>query len=133
MGLDVEAPFLEIRDLVLLLADDNGHFGRFHPVDFPALLESLLLSHLLELVLLFLDGLFPVLLHVFEHHHGGHLVHTNEHGLSGFPYACVVSDEVLRNLTQSGFGHDHVYAVREFALDLFGLLVIEIGSLYGIK
>lgn len=130
MRTDIEVPFLEVRDLVLLLADDDRHLRRAHPIDLPLLLKRLLLAHVAKLLLLGLDRLLPVLLDVVEHHHRGDLVHADEHRLAGLPDARVVVHEVLGDLAQARLGHDHVHAVAELAFDLLGLFIVKVGRFH---
>lgn len=132
MRTDIEVPFLEVRDLVLLLADDDRHLRRAHPIDLPLLLKRLLLAHVAKLLLLSLDRLLPVLLDVVEHHQRGDLVHADEHRLAGLPDARVVVHEVLGDLVQARLGHNHVHAVAELALDLLGLLLVKVGGLHSV-
>ena len=133
VGLYVEAPLIEVCDLVLLLADDDRHLGRLHPVNLASLLQRLLLAHGLELALLFPDCLFPVFLYVVEHHHGRDLVHAYEHCLSGLPNPRVMRDEVFGDFAETRLRHDYMHAVREFSLNLLRLLVVEVGRFHGVE
>lgn len=123
---DVQAPGVEAGDLVLLLAHHDRHLGFFHPGDLSPKLQRLLLVELGQPSLLGRDGLRPILLDQVVHHHAGDLVHADEHCLSGFPYRAVMAHEVLGDCLQAWPGHEDVDVAAQIALELLGLVLVEV-------
>ena len=133
MRRDVQSPFAESVYLVLLLAHDDGHLGRFHPVYLARQFQLLLLPKAFELSLLCRNGFPPILLNVVEHHHTGDLVHADEHGFPRFPDARIMVHEITGDGAEALLGHDDMDAATQLLLDLLSLVLVEVLFLHCIK
>ena len=130
---NVQAPLFERLNLVLLLADDHGHFRFFQPMQLPfQLLKGLLGRCLFQSRFRFHDFFRPVLLNQIVHPYTGHLVQADKHGFSGSPHVGVVLYEISGNRVQSGLGRQNMDFLCKFPFQLFLLADIQIRRLDGI-
>ena len=133
MRLDVESPFLEGLNLVLLLADDHRHFGFFHPCQFAVQLLRLLLGSVPDFAFQPGDFLRPVVLNHIVHAHAGHFVQADKHRFSAGPQVAVMAHKVPGDGFQPGSGRQQMYFLCKFPLQLFLLVHVQIRLLDGIQ
>ena len=133
MALNIQSPFLEGLNLVLLLADDHRHLGLLHPLQLAFQLLSLLLGRALDSLLQRVDLISPVFLHQIIHTNAGDLIQADKHSLAAGPQVGVVPCEILGDALQAGGGSEEVNLLGELLLQLILLVHIQVGLLNGVQ
>ena len=141
---DVEAPFLEVADLVLRFADDDLDDRALHPLRLAAQRFELLGQalpfvrigsrsscrfQLAESSLQLRELCLPARLDALEHAGAGDLVDADQHRLAGLPARRAVLDEIVRQLVQPVVGGDDLVVLAEQLLQQGRLVGIEVGLL----
>ena len=132
MVFDIQAPFLEGLNLILLLTDHHSHFRLFHPGNFPVQLLGLLLGGLFAKPFQTGNLPVPVLLGQIVHPHAGNFVEAHEHSFSAGPQIGVVADKISGDGVQPLLSGQQVDLLGKLPLQLLLLVYIQVGPLNGI-
>ena len=130
---DIQPPFLERLDLILLLTDDDRHLRFTHPCELALQLLDFLLLHRPDLRFEPFDFLRPVLLHKVIHPHAGHFIEAYEHRLTARPEIGVVADKVLRDGVKARLRGQQMDFLGELAFQLVLLVDVQIRLLDGVE
>ena len=133
MALNIQSPFLEGLNLVLLLADDHRHLGLLHPLQLAFQLLSLLLGRALDSLLQRVDLISPVFLHQIIHTNAGDLIQADKHSLAAGPQVGVVPCEILGDALKAGCSGEEVNFLCELQLQLVLLVHIQVGLLNSVQ
>ena len=130
---DIQTPFLEGLNLVLLLADHHGHFRLLHPGNLPVQLLGFLLGGVSAFRLQLGNFPGPVFLCQVVHPHTGDLVQAHEHSLPAGPQVGVVAHKVPGDGVQPLLSGQQMDFLGKFPLQLLLLVHVQVGPLDGVQ
>ena len=133
MRLDIQSPFSEGLDFVLLLRNDDRHFRFLHPAQLAFQLLRLLLRRRLNLCLEILNFRLPIFLHEVIHAHAGHFIQADKHRLAARPEIGVVAGKVFGNRPQTRLRRQQMDLLGELRFELVLLIHVEIRVFYGVQ
>ena len=131
--LDIQIPFFEGLNLVLLLTYDNGHLGFMHPLQLALQFLRLLLCGRFDLRFQGFYFFFPVFLNEVIHTDAGDLVQANEHGLAACPQIGIVTDKILCDRFQTRLCRHQMDFLGELRFQLILLIDVDIGVLDSVE
>ena len=134
VGFDIEPPFLEGLDFVLLLTDDDRHLGFLHPLELARHLLCVLLGRgIFDLRPQCGDFLLPVFLNEVIHAHARDLVQADDHRFAARPERGIVMHKILGDAAKAVFCGQNVNFFGKFAFQFILLRGIEIGGFDGFQ
>ena len=130
---DIQIPFFEGLNLVLLLTDHNGHFRFLHPFQLALQLLRLLLRGRFDFRFQSFDFFFPVRLNEIIHTDTGDLIQAHEHCLAAGPQVGIVTDKIFRYGFQARLRRHQMDFLSKFRFELILLIDVDISVFDGVK
>ena len=130
---DIQIPFFEGLNLVLLLTDHNGHFRFFHPFQLALQFLRFLLSGCFDFRFQSFYLFFPVFLNEIIHTDARDLIEAHEHRLAAGPQVGIVTDKILCDRFQARLRRHQMDFLCKLRFELILLIDVDVGIFDGVE